>query len=154
VLQVNGLTPAERVEVAGSHVWPRLLKAYGLPTRTVPMPPDALELVVNGYARGADEASGTGEAGLRGVETRMEALLQRAIAQGAPTRRVWITPEFVAERLGPRLEGEVEVQRRAIGFGPARMVSEPEGKGGVAAVSGLELPGPRISPLSPVLAGK
>lgn len=31
----------------------------------------------------------------------METLLHRAIAQGTPTRRVWITPEFVAERLGP-----------------------------------------------------
>ena len=144
VLEVPGLTPAERVEVAGSHVWPRLLKAYSLPTRTVPLPPDALELLVSGYA-------GTGEAGLRGVETRMEALLQRAIAQGAPTRRVWITPEFVAERLGPRPQGEP--QRRQVGFGPARMVSEPEGKGGVAAVSGLEPRMPRISPLSPVLAG-
>ncbi len=28
VLEVPGLTPAERVAVAGSHVWPRLLAAY------------------------------------------------------------------------------------------------------------------------------
>ncbi|EQD51933.1 hypothetical protein B1A_12902, partial [mine drainage metagenome] len=69
--------PAERVQVAGSHLWPRLLRAYNLPTRTVPLPPDALELVVTGYA-------GAEEAGLRGVETRMEALLNRAIAQGRP----------------------------------------------------------------------
>ncbi|MHB1527006.1 MAG: AAA family ATPase [Candidatus Dormibacteria bacterium] len=141
VLQVPGLTPAERVEVVGSHVWPRLLKAYSLPSRTVPLPPDALELVVTGYA-------GTDEAGLRGVETRMEALLHRAIAQGAPTRRVWITPEFVAERLGPRPEGEV--QRRAIGFGPARMVAEPESEGGVWAVSPLRLPRPRMQDRAPV----
>jgi len=141
VLQVPGLTPAERVEVVGSHVWPRLLKAYSLPARTVPLPPDALELVVTGYA-------GTDEAGLRGVETRMESLLQRAIAQGAPTRRVWITPEFVAERLGPRPEGEV--QRRAIGFGPPRMVSEPEDLGSVFAVSGLSLPEPRLEDRPPV----
>ncbi len=141
VLQVPGLTRAERVEVVGSHVWPRLLKAYSLPTRTVPLPPDALELVVTGYA-------GTDEAGLRGVETRMEALLQRAIAQGAPTRRVWITPEFVAERLGPPPEGEV--QRRAIGFGPPRMVSEPESLGSVFAVSGLQLPKPRLQDRPPV----
>ncbi|MHB8323655.1 MAG: AAA family ATPase [Candidatus Dormibacteria bacterium] len=141
VLQVPGLTPAERVEVAGSHVWPRLLKAFSLPTRTVPLPPDALELVVTGYA-------GTDEAGLRGVETRMEALLHRAIAQGAPTRRVWITPEFVETRLGPRPQGEV--QRRAVGFGPARMVAEPEGLGGVFAVSGLQLPKPRLQDRPPV----
>ena len=141
VLQVPGLTPMERVEVAGSHLWPRLLRAYNLPARTVPLPPDALELVVAGYA-GADEA------GLRGVETRMEALLNRAIAQGAPARRVWITPEFVAERLGPR-PGE-EVQRRAIGFGPARMAPGSEDLGSVFAVSGLMLPKPRLQDRPPV----
>ncbi len=43
----------------------------------------------------------------------MEALLCRAIAQHAPTRAVWITPEVVAER-----EGEWPYARRATGFGP------------------------------------
>jgi hypothetical protein len=118
-------------------VWPRLLQAYNLPARTVPLPADALELVVTGYA-------GTDEAGLRGVETRMEVLLHRAIAQGAPARRVWITPEFVAARLGPRSHG-----RRAMGFGPPRMAVESEGEGAVWAVSGLRLPRPRVPSGSP-----
>lgn len=90
---------AERLEVAQSHLWPGLLDAYGLARRVVPLSAEALDLVVTGYAA-------PGEAGLRSVETRMETLLHRAIAQGAPTRRVWITPEFVAERLGPRPEDE------------------------------------------------
>ena len=141
VVEVEGLTAAERLEVAHSHLWPRLLDAYGLARRVVPMSAEALDLVVTGYAA-------PGEAGLRSVETRMETLLHRAIAQGAPTRRVWITPEFVAERLGPRPEGEV--QRRAVGFGPARMVSEPESLGSVFAVSGLSLPKPRLQDLPPV----
>ena len=47
-------------------------------------------------------------------------LLYRATARGAPARRVWITPEFVADRLGPRPQGEV--RRRAVWFGPVRMV--------------------------------
>ncbi len=140
VVEVPGLTPAERVQVAGSHLWPRLLRAYHLPTRTVPLPADALELVVTGYA-------GAEEAGLRGVETRMEALLNRAIAQGAPARRVWITPEFVADRLGPRPEGEVH--RRAVGFGPARFAAEPEGEGAVWAVSPGRLIRPPAPPRSP-----
>ncbi len=132
---------AERLEVAHSHLWPRPLDAYGLARRVVPLSAEALDLVVTGYAT-------PGEDGLRGVETRMEALLCRAIAQGAPVRRVWIVPEFVAERLGPRPEGVV--QRRAVGFGPARMVSEPESKGGVNAVSGLRLPKPRLRDRAPV----
>jgi len=53
----------------------------------------------------------------------MEALLHRAIAQHAPTRAVWITPELVAER-----EGEWPHARRATGFAPARLTSEPPGR--------------------------
>ena len=135
VVEVEGLTAAERLEVAQSHLWPRLLDAYGLARRAVPLSAGALDLVVTGYAVGD-------EAGLRAVETRMETLLHRAIAQGAPVRRVWITPEFVAERLGPLPEGEV--QRRAIGFGPPRMVPGSEDLGSVFAVSGLSLPKPRL----------
>ena len=108
VVEVEGLTAAERLEVAHSHLWPRLLDAYGLARQVVPLSAGALDLVVTGYAA-------PGEAGLRSVETRIESLLHRAIAQGAPTRRVWITPEVVEARLGKRPEGEV--QRRAVGSG-------------------------------------
>lgn len=104
VVEVPGLSAAQRVEVALSHVWPRLLTAYGVAAGSVPLPPDGIDALVTDYA-------GPAEAGLRSVETRMEAVIQRAIAEGAPRRRVWITPEFVAERLGPRPRG-----RRAAGF--------------------------------------
>lgn len=117
VVEVPGLSAAQRVEVAVSHVWPRLLAAYGVTAGSVPLPPDGMEVLVTDYA-------GPDEAGLRSVETRMEAVIQRAIAQGAPRRQVWITPEFVAERLGPRPRG-----RRAAGF--AREI--PAGRVGVAA---------------------
>ncbi len=104
VVEVPGLSAEQRVEVALSHVWPRLLAAYGVAAASVPLPPDGVNALVTGYA--APE-----EAGLRSVETRMEAVIQRAIAQGAPRQRVWITPEFVAERLGTKPRG-----RRAAGF--------------------------------------
>lgn len=61
---------------------------------------------------------------------------------------MWITPEFVAERVGAHPLGEV--QRRAVGFGAPRMVAEPESEGGVAAVSGLRLPAPRLQERAPV----
>ena len=112
VVEVPGLSVADRLEVSRVHVWPRLLSAYGVPEQTVPLPADALELVVVGYA-------GKDEAGMRGVETRMEALLHRAIALGAPARQVWITPELAAERLGPRPGG-----RRGMGFRPEPAPSE------------------------------
>lgn len=119
VVEVPGLSAAQRVEVALSHVWPRLLAAYGVAAGSVPLPPDGINALVTDYA-------GPDEAGLRSVETRMEAVIQRAIAQGAPRRQVWITPEFVAERLGSRPRG-----RRAAGFARAA----PAGGVGVAAGS-------------------
>ena len=67
--------------------------------------------------------AGPDGAGLRAVETRLEALLQRAIAQGAPTRRVRITPEFVTERLGARSEVRV---RRSAGFRAEPTAPEPD----------------------------
>ena len=146
VVEVPGLTPAERLAVARSHVWPRLLAAYGLPTQTVPLPGDTLELVVSGYAA-------PGEAGLRAVETRLEALLHRAIAQGAPTRRVWLTPEVVAARLGLRPRAG-----RRVGFAmgaPAPAASPDEG-GGAWAVSSRRVPASRVarSWLVPVAGGE
>ncbi len=84
-----------------------------------------------------------GEAGLRAVETRLEALLHRAIAEGAPARRVWLTPAFVAARLGPR----PRVGRR-VGFtagDPAPPAALDDAPGGAWAVSSLRLPRSRLA---------
>jgi ATP-dependent Lon protease len=123
VVEVPGLTKGERVEVAHSHVWPRLLDAYGLSARSVKLTPDVMDLVVTGYA-------GPDEMGLRGVETRLEALLHRAIAKGAPARKVWVTPEFVTERLGGRPGSS-----RRMGFRGEPTAPVQEGEDGVSAVS-------------------
>jgi len=107
---VVSVPTAERLALARSHVWPRLLLAYGL--RAEAAPAAACELIVLGYAA-ADEA------GLRGVETRLEAVLQRAIARGAGGRVVWLSEALVAERLGDRPRGH-----RAMGFRPGPTVPE------------------------------
>ncbi len=77
VVEVAGLTVAERVQVADSPV----AAAAGRlrpPREAEPLSPDALELVVSGLCGPRDEA------GLRAVEIRLEALQHHAIARGAP----------------------------------------------------------------------
>ena len=125
--------------------WRRPPAACGLPAQRVPLPGDTLELVVRGYAV-------PGEAGLRAVETRREARLHRAIPQGAPTRRVWLTPEVVAARLHPRPRAG-----RRVGFAvgaPAPAAAANEA-GGVRAVSSLPIPASPVarSGLVPVVGG-
>ena len=97
IVGVPGFTEAERLEAARRHVWPKLVEQYGLIEALFPLDDDALRQMV------CDRAA-PGEAGLRGVESRMEACLQRAIRLGFQgTWPVPISPELIGEclALGP-----------------------------------------------------
>ena len=108
VVPVPALSWAERLAVTRATLWPRALAAYGLTDDQVRLPEDGLIALVVAHA--ARE-----EAGLRGVESRLAACLQRAItwarADGWP---VSLSPAFVAERLGPA----GSAHGRPIGFHP------------------------------------
>lgn len=130
---VESLSAAERLAIARTHVWPRLVgpAGYALRPDQVVLTADALEAIVCGHGV-------PGEAGLRGVEARLEACLQRALSRRAPTRRVWITPKLVQERLGPPLS-----PRRTIGFRARTVDAEPDREEvNTRAVSALRLPLP------------
>ncbi|MHB8555758.1 MAG: AAA family ATPase, partial [Candidatus Dormibacteria bacterium] len=95
VLEVPGLSPAEREATARSHIWPRLMEAYGLIEELVPLDADALHSLVVDWAC-------PGETGLRGVESRLETVLLRAIWRGF--NGLWpvpITRELIREALAP-----------------------------------------------------
>ena len=99
VVRIPGLGMQERLDAARSHVWPRLLKSYGLFEALLPFNDDALRCVVSEHA-------GRSEAGLRGVESRLEACLLRALRMGLDG--VWpvsITRELIREALGPLANG-------------------------------------------------
>jgi ATP-dependent Lon protease len=99
VVRIPGMGMQERLDAARSHVWPRLLKSYGLFEALLPFEEDAIRCVVAEHA-------GRGEAGLRGVESRLEACLLRALRMGLDG--VWpvsITRELIREALGPLANG-------------------------------------------------
>ncbi len=107
VLEIPGLSPADRKATARSHVWPRLLESYGMIEQLVPLDDDALHALVVEWA-------GSGETGLRGVETRLETVLLRAIQHGFDS--LWpvpITRELIREALAPLYMGK---QAKRLGF--------------------------------------
>ena len=95
VVRIPGLDLQGRLDAARFHVWPRLLESYGLLDALLPFDDDALRCVVAGHA-------GRDEAGLRGVESRLEACLLRALRLGFDG--IWpvpITRDLIREALGP-----------------------------------------------------
>ncbi|MHB8393785.1 MAG: AAA family ATPase [Candidatus Dormibacteria bacterium] len=99
VVRIPGLGIQERLDAARFHVWPRLLESYGLFEALLPFDDDALRCVVSEHA-------GRDEAGLRGMESRLEACLLRALRLGFDgTWPVPITRELIREALGPLANG-------------------------------------------------
>ena len=99
VVRIPGLSRRDRLDAARFHVWPRLLESYGLFEALLPFDDDALRCVVSEHA-------GRDEAGLRGVESRLEACLLRALRLGFDG--VWpvpITRELIREALSPLANG-------------------------------------------------
>ncbi len=119
IVEVPGLTEAERLEAARRHVWPKLVEQYGLIEALFPLEDDALKQVVCDHAA-------IGEAGLRGVESRMEACLQRVIRLGFQgTWPVPISPELIRACLVP---SSGRGGRRRMGFAvpdPSPVVARP-----------------------------
>ena len=99
VVRIPGLSMQDRLDAARFHVWPRLLESYGLFKALLPFDDDALRCVVSEHA-------GRDEAGLRGIESRLEACLLRALRLGFDgTWPVPITRELIREALGPLANG-------------------------------------------------
>ncbi len=109
VLEVPGLSPADRKATARSHIWPQLLDHFGMIEQLVPLGDDALHALVVDWA-------GSGETGLRGVETRLETVLLRAIQHGFDG--LWpvpITRDLIREALAPLYTGK---PAKHLGFVP------------------------------------
>ena len=106
VVHVPGLSPSERVGVARTHLWPRLLEEHCLDEERMPILDQALVLAAVDHLDQSDR-------GLRVVESRLRRCIYRAIrvADGGGWP-VPITPEFVRETLQDR----VEPSRRVAGF--------------------------------------
>src|SRR5436309_1626000 len=94
VISLPGYTEREKVEIAKRYLVPRQLEENGLKPEQCEWQENALRRVINDY---------THEAGVRELERQIGAICRGIAAQVArgKTDHVTVTPDVVAERLGP-----------------------------------------------------
>ena len=94
VISIPGYTEREKVEIARRYLVKRQLEENGLKPEQCEFQEDALRRIINDY---------THEAGVRELERQIAAVSRRIASQVArgKTERVIVTPELVAEMLGP-----------------------------------------------------
>jgi len=94
VISIPGYTEREKVEIARRYLVKRQLEENGLKPEQCEFQEDALRRIINDY---------THEAGVRELERQIGAICRGVAAQVArgKTERVIVTPEIVAEMLGP-----------------------------------------------------
>src|SRR5213080_2746242 len=94
VISLPGYTEREKLEIAKRYLLGRQLEENGLKTEQCEWQEDAFHRIINDY---------THEAGVRELERQIGAVCRAVAAQVArgKTERVTVTPELVAELLGP-----------------------------------------------------
>ncbi len=94
VISIPGYTEREKVEIARRYLVKRQLEENGLKPEQCEFQEDALRRIINDY---------THEAGVRELERQIAAVSRGIASQVArgKTERVIVTPELVAEMLGP-----------------------------------------------------
>ncbi len=101
VIELQGYTTAEKLEIGKRHLLPRQIDEHGLKGRRVRFEDDALRMIVEHYTR---------ESGVRNLERRVASVcrgLAAKVARGKRVRRT-VRADDLAEYLGPaRFEPEV-----------------------------------------------
>lgn len=92
IIQLDGYTEFEKVQIANKHLIPRQLKAHGLKVDEVTFMNDAVHKIVQDYTR---------EAGVRNLERQIAAICRKGIVKLTDNgwSHVVITPELVREYL-------------------------------------------------------
>src|SRR5205807_2845145 len=103
VLELNGYTEEEKLQIATDHLVDKQVKNHGLTPEYIRFTPDALRQVIRGYTR---------EAGVRNLEREIGSLCRKVARRRAEgnDEPIEITPDVVVELLGaPRfLDEEME----------------------------------------------
>ena len=100
IIQIDGYTELEKIQIAKRHLIPRQLKAHGLREEEVTFMDDAVRKIARGYTR---------EAGVRNLERQIAAICRKGIVNLTDNgwSHVVITPELVREYLkNERFESE------------------------------------------------
>ena len=92
VIQFQGYTPIEKLQIAIRHLLPKAMEAVGITDKQLQVQEDAIRLIISDYTR---------EGGVRGLKKRLESLCRAAavsIARGKNDTLI-ITPDNVREYL-------------------------------------------------------
>ncbi len=110
VIHISGYTRQEKIVIAEKHLFPRKLKDNGLIRRSIHISPPAMESIVAEY---------TLEAGLRGLERRLDRIcrkIARQIAEGRKGKFV-ITKQNLTQYLGPpKYISELDQEESQVGL--------------------------------------
>jgi ATP-dependent Lon protease len=92
IIQLDGYTEYEKVQIAQRHLVPRQLKAHGLREEEITFTEEALRKIVQDYTR---------EAGVRNLERQVGAISRKSVVKIAAQEwsHVVVTPELVREYL-------------------------------------------------------
>ena len=95
VIQFQGYTPLEKLQIAREHLVPKSMEAMGIAKEQMTMTDEALETLIADY---------TMEAGVRGLRKRIDTLCRSLAVKVAsePEVCVEVTPELVREELDTR----------------------------------------------------
>ena len=110
LIHIPGYTQEEKIAIAKKHLFPRKQKDNGLIRRSISISPKAMDSIVSEY---------TLEAGLRGLERRLDAIcrkIARKIAQGEKGRFA-VTKQNLTQYLGPPIYvSELDQEESQVGL--------------------------------------
>jgi ATP-dependent Lon protease len=114
IIEINGYTVEEKMQIAKSHLLPRIKADHGLGNKQLKADQKVIQLVIDGYTR---------ESGVRQLNQQLSTLARKVVRQVVtqPELEVKLTPALVEEYLGPaRFDLEqyqkVEIPGVAIGL--------------------------------------
>jgi ATP-dependent Lon protease len=109
VIRLDGYTQTEKVEIAETHLLPRVIERSGLETAEIEIPSETMADIVDDY---------TQEAGVRSLERQLGKLARKvatSIASGDATETITVEPNDLRELLGkPTVHHTEKDERTAV----------------------------------------
>ena len=134
IIQLSGYTEEEKLEIAARYLVPRQIERNGLKRSQISFSKAALRAVIGDHTR---------EAGVRNLERVIGSICRkvaRRVAEGKLRQRFSVTPDAVAELLGPA-RFQAEKVRRDAGPGVATGLAWTPVGGDVLAIEAGAMPG-------------
>ena len=135
VIRLDGYTQTEKVEIAGTHLLPRVIERSGLETEEIDIPAETMGQIVDDY---------TSEAGVRNLERQLGRLARKvatSIAIGEATDTTTVDPEDLRELLGKPTVHHTERGERTAVPGVATGLAVTGAGGDVLFVEVSTIPG-------------